>query len=156
VKVFKENSAFPERVDREPQALRKVASPNVARYVGDGSISVDSSQSLRYLAYEFVDGSSVTTHLRGAPLSSKVVSQFAEGVLNGLASIHEQFLAHRDLSTNNIILKGNAWATPVIIDFGWARHMDLSPLTIYPQPTGTPQFMAPEQIAQEHGNPSSC
>lgn len=155
IKVFKQNVTFPERVDREPKALKKVDSPNVARYVDDSYVRLSRGLQLRFLEYVFVNGSPVSDLLTSAPFPREMVLPFAVGVLNGLSAIHAHSMAHRDLSTNNIILADDRWDSPVIIDLGWARHIDLSNLTVQPQHTGTTQFMAPEQLLEKHGNPAS-
>src|SRR5262249_25533951 len=67
-----------------------------------------------------------------------------------LEYIHRQGIVHRDLKPGNIIVSGNG--VPHIIDFGISKIVAREPLVFgwfSPKMTGTPEYMAPEQI---HGD----
>jgi len=64
---------------------------------------------------------------------------------DGLEAAHRQGVVHRDLKSQNIII--NAADQIKIIDFGLARSAHLEGLTATGLIMGTPEYMAPEQVA---------
>ena len=46
---------------------------------------------------------------------------FLDATLEGLGELHAAEIVHRDLKPENIVLRGGAWADPVIIDLGLSR-----------------------------------
>ncbi|MFI5798754.1 protein kinase [Streptomyces sp. NPDC051677] len=65
----------------------------------------------------------------------------AEALSNG---IHACGIVHRDLKPGNIVVSGTG---PRVIDFGLARVLEDSHITLAHQVVGTPAFLAPEQLA---------
>lgn len=61
-----------------------------------------------------------------------------EGILNGLASLHNRKFIHRDLKPTNTLMM-DAWS-PMLADFGCAKKFDGTQNTI----VGTPLLLAPE------------
>jgi serine/threonine protein kinase len=69
-----------------------------------------------YIVTEFCDG-------RLNNVRSEDYESVALGIINGLNHLRINNIIHRDLKTDNIIMKGN---TPKIIDFGFARMLSHS------------------------------
>ncbi|MEM7245058.1 MAG: bifunctional serine/threonine-protein kinase/formylglycine-generating enzyme family protein [Acidobacteriota bacterium] len=67
-------------------------------------------------------------------------------VADGLAHAHENGVLHRDVTPQNVLL--DAEGRPKLVDFGLARHLELSDLTSSFGPGGTPSYMSPEQARQ--------
>jgi serine/threonine-protein kinase len=62
-----------------------------------------------------------------------------------LEAAHQQGVIHRDLKSQNIII--NSSNQIKIIDFGLARTAHLEGMTVSGLIMGTPEYMAPEQVA---------
>jgi serine/threonine protein kinase len=128
-----------ENLRREVCLARKVTHKNVCRiyefYRTDTSACI---------SMEFIDGESLLTkvHRVGAlPISQCV--DIARQVCAGLREAHAYGIIHRDLKPGNIMLSGTGVAK--IMDFGVARQsQEKNQLTR--TISGTPEYMAPEQI----------
>ena len=96
-----------------------------------------------WLATEFVEGPSlreaVLTH---GPMPEHALADLARGLAEALAAIHAAGLVHRDLKPANVLLSPGG---PRVIDFGIARAVDASGLTVTGQIIGTPDFMPPSR-----------
>jgi serine/threonine protein kinase len=99
-----------------------------------------------YTVMEFEDGKSVSELLRapGGRLPADDVQRLANGLVDGLGTVHAQGFLHRDIKPSNIIIRRDG--VPVLIDFGAARQaMGERTRTL----TGilTPQYAPIEQYA---------
>ena len=76
-----------------------------------------------YLVMEYVEGRSLAAALRdaGGALPDDRVRAMLLAVTDGLATVHEAGLLHRDIKPDNIMLRPDD--TPVLIDFGAARQL---------------------------------
>ena len=101
----------------------------------------------RFLTMEYVDGEDLASLLRriGRIPEDKAV-ELARQLCAGVAAAHERGVLHRDLKPANVMIDGNGDVR--ITDFGIATAGgDTSVVS-----AGTPQYMAPEQLA---GKPAS-
>ena len=75
-----------------------------------------------YFVMEFLDGQSLKQVLnaRGKRPAEEAIT-LLQPVMRALGRVHEAGLLHRDVSPDNIMLRGDG--TPVLIDFGAARTM---------------------------------
>jgi len=143
IKVIRDDLAddtgFRHRFRREVAAASAVAGLFTARV-----LDADPDGDPPWLATEFVEGPSlreaVLTH---GPMPEHALLDLARGLAEALAAVHAAGLVHRDLKPANVLLSP---AGPRVIDFGIARAVDASRLTVTGQMIGTPDFMAPEQI----------
>lgn len=75
----------------------------------------------------------------------------AAGIINGLKFLRKHNIIHRDIKSDNIIMKGS---TPKIIDFGFAKILS-HPEERLNDYLGTPLYMAP-QVQQGQSYSSKC
>ena len=135
-----------DRLKREIDALRKLNHPNVARLV-EYVFASSASQQKHHIVEEFISGSDLSASLEnGAPWYIKEAAAFCRDLANGLEQLRIIKVVHRDLKPSNIRRREDG--SPVIIDFGLARHLELPDLTRTADGAeiGTPVYFAPEQF----------
>lgn len=137
-----ESPAAVKRFHREARLAARVNHPNVAHVYDVGTFE-DSP----FMAMEFVPGRQLRSEMSGRLPPERVVF-LARQILDGLSEAHRQGVVHRDLKPENILISGRDQVK--ILDFGLAKpvfddageSLDLSTTGL----TGTPRYMAPEQI----------
>ncbi len=136
--TYERDPAFIERFLSEVRIARQVSHPNVCRVY-----DVDEAGARHFLSMEYVDGEDLGTLLRRiGRLSGAKALEIAQQLCAGLAAAHAQGVLHRDLKPSNIMLDGHGRAR--ITDFGLAVPAgDTSAREV----SGTPAYMAPEQLA---------
>lgn len=132
------SAANMERFERELRILQRMDNRRIARLV---AAKLDSDTP--WIASEYIDGPNLREALneRGNFEISEAVQVFSV-VINALAEIHAQGIAHRDITPNNILLGEYG---PVIIDFGSAKENLTGELGSVLS-VGTPEFAAPEVL----------
>src|SRR5690242_5211581 len=128
-----------ERFRSEVRISRKVSHPNVCRVYDVGEV-----EGQTFFTMEYVDGEDLASLLRriGRLPHDKAID-IARQLCAGLAAAHARGVLHRDLKPANIMLDGRGQA--VITDFGLAAFTDQAQGAEIR--SGTPAYMAPEQLA---------
>ncbi|GHK02363.1 hypothetical protein SY2F82_41600 [Streptomyces sp. Y2F8-2] len=136
---FAADPAHRARFRRETTTLRKVTSPYLVPL-----IAADPDAPLPWLATAYVHGDTLHEHVQnhGAMAPGNLLT-FAAAVAHALACIHDAGVAHRDLKPTNVLLSADG---PRVVDFGIAHHLDATAITETSVTTGTPGWMAPEQL----------
>ena len=135
-----------ERFKQECHFLSTIKHPNIVQYLG---IYPDPSTGLPALLMELMDDS-LTHFLEGSsqPIPYHIQVNICCDIALDLSFLHSNSIVHRDLSSNNVLLIGNAVRAKVT-DFGMASLGDQSPrathLTFTMCP-GTDVYMPPEAI----------
>jgi len=127
------------RLHAEVRIARQVSHPNVCRVYDIGELD-----GLPFLTMEYVDGEDLGSLLRriGRLPGDKAI-EIAGHLCAGLAAAHDKGVLHRGLKPANIMIDGRGQV--IITDFGLtalaatAHEGDIR--------SGTPAYMAPEQIA---------
>ncbi len=108
------------------------------------------------LVTEYASGGSLADRLaRAGEIDPSEAVDLAAAVLSGLEAIHLEGIVHRDVKPSNILLLADG--TPKIADFGIARvRRGITQTFSESGPfTGTPAFMAPEQLRGEIATPET-
>lgn len=127
-----------DRFRREFKLLSQLKHPTFPR-----SFDYQEQPGLAYCIMEFVGGSTLRKYVRPEGQVWSSVYPFIRQLLEGLDFAHEKGIVHRDLKPENIMIEGSQVK---ILDFGLARHSDITAVTKTGQAFGTPQYIAPEQI----------
>lgn len=95
-----------------------------------------------YIVLDFVRGRSLEDVIAAAPLPEPLILSIFSGVMQGLATVHERAVLHRDLKPRNVILRETG--VPILIDFGAARDFGArNSLTV--TKIASPGYSSPEQ-----------
>lgn len=135
-----------DRLHREILAMQTIEHPNVVRLL-EYEFSAKAEAQRHYLVEEFVAGADLSDHLvADKPWPIAKILEIFGPLLSGLEELRRAEIVHRDLKPNNIRVRTDG--APVIIDFGLARHLDLSSITptAHGAALGTPRYFAPEQF----------
>jgi serine/threonine protein kinase len=135
-----------DRLNREIAALQKIDHKNVVSFI-EYTYSSTPNRLRHYIVEEFVEGSDLAEHLGNNGWAvDRAAKLFAE-LADGLDALRIANVVHRDLKPNNIRIREDD--SPVIIDFGLARHLTLPDLTYTAQGAGigTPLYFSPEQFS---------
>src|SRR5579872_319565 len=130
-----------ERFHNEVRVARQVSHPNVCRVYDVGE-----ADGVPYISMEYVDGEDLASLLRRiGRLPAAKALEIARKICAGVAAAHDKGVIHRDLKPANIMLDrgGNV----VVMDFGLAAVADQ--LLGAEARSGTPAYMAPEQLRGE-------
>ena len=126
-----------ERFRNEVRIARRISHPNVCRVYDIGQ-----TEGQVFLSMEYVDGEDLSSLLRriGRLPSDKAI-EIARKICAGVAAAHDKGVLHRDLKPANIMLDGRGEV--LVMDFGLAGLAH----EIEDVRSGTPAYMAPEQLA---------
>jgi serine/threonine protein kinase len=137
------------RFRREALALSRLNHPNIEMVLDLGE-----QDGTDYLVLEYVPGDTLAARIAGGRVPEREAAETGAQVAEELAEAHERGVLHRDLKPGNIMVtpKGRV----KVLDFGLARlahaPSEDSPTQVLTQvgtTTGTPAYMAPEQLLGE-------
>src|SRR5580658_8426051 len=126
------------RFYNEVRMARQVTHPNVCRVYDIGQVDGQ-----HYISMEYVDGENLAALMRRiGRLPADKAAEIARKLCAGLAAAHEKGVLHRDLKPANVMIDGRG--NVVIMDFGLAGLTEQLQADVR---SGTPAYMAPEQLA---------
>ncbi|MBX3203488.1 MAG: serine/threonine protein kinase [Labilithrix sp.] len=141
-----------ERFRREARAIASLSHPNLVR-LHDFGKSLDGRV---FLVMELLDGKTLDVHAERGPgdrggLPWREATTLAIQVARALEAAHEAGLVHRDLKPQNLFLTSDGELK--LLDFGVAMALADTADSEKRQKGfavfGTPEYMAPEQVAGE-------
>src|SRR5215210_197818 len=155
VKVLRPSLAADEKIvarfSREARAASRISHPHALSVTDFGE---DENGNV-FLVMEFLSGKTLKQVIRdGGPLSLTRVVDITRQVGDALNAAHSQGVVHRDLKSDNIMLLDTMTGDHAkVLDFGIAKINEPdgttdTGLTAPNLVIGTPQYMSPEQCAQ--------
>lgn len=148
IKVLRSGAdpASRRRLARELQSALRVAPFCTARV-----LAAETDRPVPYVVSEFIAGPSLQDRVREeGPLREGDLDRLAVATATALAAIHSAGVIHRDFKPANVLLGPDG---PRVVDFGIAQLLDAS--TMPSALSGTPPYMAPEQLGGVHGSPAA-
>lgn len=145
LKVFSD-STDPERTKREIEAVKSIACAHVPTIYETGVIT-GGPKPYNWLIEEWLTGDTLRSRLAAGAQPDAVIRLVARDVLFVLSEAEKKHIVHRDVKPENIFLatdNSKCW----LLDFGIARHLDLSTITAAGagQAPLSPGYAPPEQI----------
>ena len=133
-----------ERLIEEARIASRLAHPGIASVYQAG---VDEETGLSFIAFEWVEGSSLRMHLASGPLALDVLDRYMQDLAAAVAHAHREGMVHGDLKADNVVV--NLEGRLKLLDFGLsAPAEELTEGDLW----GTPAYMAPELL---EGGPRS-
>src|SRR5256885_2259636 len=135
------------RFRHEAQAIAKLRHPNIVDVYDFGEF-----QGTPYMIVEYIPGGSLAGKMAHGPLDQATALTYLRGIASGLDYAHGHGVVHRDVKPANVLLTNEG--TPVLADFGLAKLLQGSSLkSMTGVTTGTPAYMAPEQVTGHQVGP---
>ena len=133
------------RFELECEFMSAMRHPNIVQYLG---MFRDTNTRLPVLLMELMDDS-LTHFLESSslPIPYHIQINFCHDIALALSFLHSNNIVHRDLSSNNVLLRGNVIAK--VTDFGMARLSEINPRATHLTSTmcpGTNVYMPPEAV----------
>ncbi|MBN1963329.1 MAG: protein kinase [Anaerolineae bacterium] len=136
--IVASNPNLVDRFEREGQALRKLAHPNIVKVLA--TLEEDGRH---YLVMEYVSGGSLRDLIdRESRMPVERVLNIALDLADALARAHRLNIIHRDIKPDNVLLAEDG--TPRLTDFGVAHLGDRTRLTQTGAVIGTYAYLSPE------------
>lgn len=139
---------YATRLSQEAKALSRFEHSSLVGLLDSGT-----KGDMAYLVMEFVDGESLAQTLRRGPLKPSEVAVLGASLASGLAYVHERGVVHRDIKPANILIDAEGSAR--LADFGIARLVDTTTMTVIGTTLGTASYMAPEQLEDHQVGPGA-
>jgi hypothetical protein len=146
-----EDPDFVKRFEREAKNVAALRHPNIVQV-----FDFDLEGELSYMVMEFIDGVTLKTHLENLtrtdkplPLSESI--HIVNEIGQALAYAHAHNMIHRDVKPANVMVTRENRL--ILTDFGLAKILSGTSLTLTGGVVGTPAYMAPEQGMGDAGDP---
>ena len=137
---FGDNKSIRGKILTEAKALSQLDHPNIG-VVYDVDETPDGHI---YLVMRYYDGQTLEARLEKGPVSIDKALNTAIEIIHGLSVAHDHGIVHRDLKPSNILITEGG--SIKILDFGLAQFLDSSSNSRRLHYSGTPAYVAPEQI----------
>jgi eukaryotic-like serine/threonine-protein kinase len=103
------------RFEQEARAASALSHPNVCTILALG----ETSDGLRYIAMEYVEGQTLRTQLGRTRLSIRAALDIAVQVAAALSTAHASGIVHRDIKPENVMVRPDGLVK--VLDFGLAK-----------------------------------
>jgi formylglycine-generating enzyme required for sulfatase activity len=142
-----------ERFLQEVALSQRISSKNVIRVHTARQCDDDVYYTMEYLEGQTLRYRLEALHESGETMSLEEIQRIMADVCKGLEDAHQVTL-HRDLKPENIFIDEAGRAK--LLDFGLARALKGTGLTMDAQKMGTAYYMAPEQLSKKPVKPTAA
>ena len=125
------------RLRREMRILKDLSHKNIVKYIDEG-VNMD------FLVMEYLNGGSLKDIVKS--LDRETALKIFREIVDAIGYMHSKGYVHGDIKPSNIIIVDGR---PVLIDFGTARNIVSSRLTLFECNALTPEWAAPEQFEKQ-------
>ncbi len=140
---MEKNPDIRKRFQLEAQAISSLDHPNIVKIY---DFSGDQSEKL-WIVTEVISGQNLADYLQDQTngiLHPIIGTCIVREVLKALSKAHEQKIVHRDIKPENVMLTKDGRIK--LMDFGIAKDMQQTGMTMTGTFMGSPSYMSPEQI----------
>jgi len=135
-----------ERLKREINLLQSVSCDHVVRLLDFQVLQFD-GRSIPMAVYEYIDGGDLRQHLQtGGPLGETELLALGDQIGTAIEALWEKRIVHRDVKPENIVQASSGRF--VLVDVGFAQHLNLSTITHPAGQPGTNGYRSPEQCGR--------
>ncbi len=114
---------FAENADRMSRFVREAKSASALNHPNIITIhEIGESNGTHFIATEFIEGETLSKHLKGNDVSLKTVLDIATQIASALQTAHSAGIVHRDIKPDNVMIRQDGLAK--ILDFGIAKLTD--------------------------------
>ncbi|MFZ7132051.1 MAG: Stk1 family PASTA domain-containing Ser/Thr kinase [Eubacteriales bacterium] len=136
---FNENEQFIKKFQRESQSAASLSHNNIVNV-----FDVGVQDSLHYIVMEYVNGKTLKSYIQEkGRLHWQEAIFIAKQITFALDHAHRNNIIHRDIKPQNILL--NEEMIPKVADFGIARAITSSTITLVEETMGSVHYISPEQ-----------
>ena len=125
----------------ETRLMASLNHANIIKFYGAHMVD-----DMLWIIMEYMDGGSLTNVATFCEVQEPHIAYFAREVLKALDYMHKHKMIHRDIKTDNVLLKENGEVR--LADFGYAARLESGSET-RKSIVGTPYWMAPEVIKSQ-------
>ena len=132
-----------ERFAREARTIERLEHNAILRIFDYSGADAD----LSYIVTELIEGETLKELTeRVGLLPSELVGLVGLEIAQGLAYAHDAGVIHRDIKPENIMIRADGAVK--VMDFGIARFLEESAITMTGSLIGSPAYMSPEQVLE--------
>lgn len=140
------------RFRAEAEAIARLQHPNIVQLFEFGEAG-----GRPFLTLEYVSGGTLQQRAGDRPQKPISAARVVEVLARAVGYAHARQIVHRDLKPGNVLLAPAShpqddcereYGTPKLTDFGLAKRMDATHPSLSKSVTGTPSYMAPEQVPE--------
>ena len=140
------------RFEREAQCIARIQSQHVVMVHDFGRFSDEAGDEHYLLVMELVEGGTSLAAVAGTAVDWRLATCVIRQMAEGLEAAAEQGVIHRDIKPSNVMMTAKGLAK--LCDFGLARAVDSTAMTMEGSLLGTPLYMSPESCRGDPVGPA--